>query len=519
MEKEQNITSDKKEEKQENYRLDNIKNYIRKSLKNKYVIILILIIIFAFAIRLYYYNFTSGQPLWWDESEYLATAKHWAFNVPYDVNPQRPPLFQFLASLFFSSGLAENSIKFFLIIIPSTFLVYIFYLLGKEMYNKKIGLIAAFLASISWTFIFWSSRVQPDFISICFQVLSILFIWKYWKNQKTKFIIFSAFFAALGFYFKVSALLVPVIIAFFILIKDRFAAFKNKDYYIFAITFLVAFIPYFIYGYMIYHDPLAVFHSGYTSGIVADIPYGWYNINFFYLLTDNMLFILFLAGLLLSLKFILYLDILFKERKNCFDPNIFGILALIIISSFYIFFIRGTEDRWVFLWMPFIFFFIGNSILFIYQYGEKYHKNIGIIIVIIILSFAGYFQLNHTNILIDQKKDSYSQIKDAGLWIKENSDKNDLILSISLPQTVYYSERKTIPYSEFNESYFRQFAIENRPRYILVSLIEPHHPQFIFDWAPQNPDKLIPRQVYFIDFQKTQAVAIVYEINISAFSK
>lgn len=145
--------NDKKEETYKN------EKKVSKWLLNKYSLILIIILALASAIRIYFLISTNGQTLWWDEADYLSTAVHWFFNVPYILNSQRPPLFQFLAGLVLYSGLGEQTIKFLLVVIPSIALVYVVYLLGKDMYDEKIGLIAAFLTATSWTLIFWTDRV------------------------------------------------------------------------------------------------------------------------------------------------------------------------------------------------------------------------------------------------------------------------------------------------------------------------------------------------------------------------
>ncbi|MFA6023176.1 MAG: glycosyltransferase family 39 protein [Candidatus Pacearchaeota archaeon] len=491
-----------------------------KFFKENYIIISILI--FAFIVAFYYFNITKTQPLWWDEAEYLSTAKHWAFGVPYNLNPQRPPLFQFLSALSFIVGFGEQFIKIFLVLFPYLFLIFAVYLLGKEMYNKNIGYIAAFLTSVSWTLLFWSQRVQPDFFSMSFQVLSILFMWKFWKSSdesknKSKLVIFAGIFAALGFLFKISGLLVPILFIVFIFVKDRFSALKNKYYYYFAAAFIATLIPDFIWSYFTFGDPLAIFHSGYSVAIGTATPFAWNTINFFYLLTENILFILFLFGTVLALQFLLYFDVIIKDRKKAFDPNIFSILSLIIITSFYIFYTRAIEDRWVFLWLPFIFFFIGNALLFIHKSLKKYNKNIAIIVVLILLLIGGYVQLTQANASIEGKKDSYIQIKDASLWIKQHLAKNESSMSISYTQTTYYSEHLTLSYSLLNETQFNQFVLDKKPKYILISVIEPNHPEWIYTWAPANPNKLIPVQVYFLDSAKTQPVAVIYQFNMSAF--
>jgi hypothetical protein len=445
---------------------------------------LIIILVFAFGIRLHYFSMTHEQALWWDEAEYMSAAKHWAFGVPYEINPQRPPLFQFLSSLVFQAGLGELFIKFFLVLLPSVILIYLIYLLGREMYNNKVGLIAAFLGAISWTFIFWSLRAQPDSISVVFQIASVLFMWKYWKTDSTKAIILAGLFSAIGFYFKVSALLIPLAFLAFILIKDRLSAFTNKKYYYFAITFLLTLVPYFVYTYL-YFGKLFTLGS-YNNSITSHLSLGWYNLQYFYLLTENILFVLFIFGLVLSLRFLLYIDVLLKERKA--DPNLFSILLIVIVSVFYITYIRGTEDRWVFIWLPFIFFMIGNALMFIYECRKDAGwvvKYIMIAIIIGLLALGGFVQYQHADNLIKMKKDSYMPVKLGALWIKENSNINDTIFSISYTQTVYYSERNVVTFSG-NQSEFEEMLRIKKPRYLMISVFE-QHPDWMYAWVDGNP--------------------------------
>ena len=489
------------------------KEKLKYWLKDHYNLTLVGILILALAVRLYYFFITKGQALWWDEAEYAATAKLWAFGIPYNIDPQRPPLFQLLEAIVFKLGLGEQTIKFILVLIPSAFLVFVIYLLGKEMYDKKIGLIAAFLATVSWTFVFWTSRAQPDFLSMSFQVLSILFIWKFWKGKdnKTLFIILAGAFAAIGFLLKVSGLLVPLIIGIFIIVKDRIYAFKNKNYYYFALTFILTLLPYLIWSYINF-GTLFGFSTGYSNAINTPTPFGWYNLNFFYLLTENLLFILFIFGIIIGLKFLLYFDILLKDKKELLDPNLFGIVVLITVSAFYIFYIRGTEDRWVFLWLPFIFFFAGNSLLFIYKKGIKYNKII-ILFLIIGLLFIGYSQLNHANNLIKIKQTSYFPVKQAGLWLKENSNPEDKIFSASYTQSTYYSEREILKYNDIkDEEEFNNYLIKKKPRFLQVSIFE-RHPDWITNWISKNQNKINPVQVYFKDKTKKQPILIIYEVN------
>lgn len=525
---------------------------VKTWLKEPWNLALVLIIISAFAIRLYFFINTSGQTIWFDEAEYMSLAKKWAFGVPYDANPQRPPLFQFISALAFIIGLGEAFIKFALVLIPSTFLIFAVYLLGKEMYSKEIGIIAALLTSVSWTLLFWGARVQPDFFSMVFQVLSLVFIWKYWKIQgqdelskkATKFVVISAVLAALSFYFKITGLLVPMIVALFILVKDRISAFKNRDYWIYAGAFLATLIPYFIWAKLSYGSFLA-FRAGYGNPTLQDWPFAWEVLGFLTALlnpsasanicnpTDavchsfwnnapllfksifnfnSVLYVSFVIGAILAIKFLFYTDVLIKDKKKCFDANLFAIISLLYIAGFYIFYQRAIEDRWVFLWLPFMFFFVGNALQFIYRTAKKYNKTIAIVLVLGLLAFGGYSQLKHAGELIENKKGSYKPVELSGIWMKDNSSPEDIILTRSKTQHTYYAERRTKSYNDFVlPEEMNAYITENKPKFFIISIFEPN-PDWTQEWINQNQNRLNPVQVYTTDGTQEGISLVIYEI-------
>jgi len=461
------------------------KEKIKSWIKDPYNLALIGIILLAFAFRLYYFWITKSQPLWWDEAEYMSTAKHWIFGIPYDINPQRPPLFQLLAAIFLFVGFSEATIKFLIVLIPSIFLVFAIYLVGKEMFSKKIGLFAALGSSFVWSYLFWTERFQPDFFSMCFQMLSFLFFWKMIKNPKIKYAVCTGIFAALGFYFKISALLVPISMFLFILFLEGFWFFKKKHYWIVLASFTGSMIPFMIWQFFIFGNPLAFAPSYIVLDVRSQWNYGWMALTFFQSFPKLLFFILFLIGLALAIFRIAILgDIILKDKKNRENPEVLSLITLIVVALFYVFFIKGAiEDRWVFLIIPFIFYFSAIGFFKISDYFEKINKILVFIFLIAVFGFFIYAQVQHTSQLIDAKKTSYYQIKDAAIWIKDNSDKNEASLSVSYTQTIAYSERPIYTYSRMSEENFTKLLMEKKPKYIMVSIIEPNHP----DWIIQNP--------------------------------
>lgn len=448
--------------------------------QRKLIIALFLIVFFSFAVKLYYLFVTKNQPLWWDEAEYVSAAKKIAFGIPYDLNPQRPLLFQMFEAVLLKLGFSELFLKFFLVLLPSVILVFLVYILISKIYNEKIGLVASFLTGINWSLIFWSNRMQPDYISLCFQVLALYFACLFWKGDRSnKTIALIGVFSAVAFQFKVSAMLVPAIIFFYSLIKDRQEVFIKKEYWAIVLWFIIGLVPQFIFSMIYFGDPFSIFtDSGYAEVITEKRSLGWQVFSFIPLFTKNIIFILFLVGLIQALSFLLKIDLIFKEKK--FDPDLLTVLSLGVIVGFYLFYIRGSiEDRWVFLIIPFTYALSGKAIYLIYEFIRKNSKFLSLLVLALILGFGAISHISHAGDLIEIKKDTYYQIKEASIYIKENSNPGDKIFSVSYTQTTNYAEREVISYARLPLENFTLLLNEEKPRFIMLSLIEPNHPEWM----------------------------------------
>jgi len=106
--------------------IDKRKEKIKAWLKNPYHLIFIIILILGICIRLYYFNLTKSQPIWWDEADYLAYAKNIAGIVPYwTITSQHNSILPYLVAVFFKVGLSEEIVKFLLELIPSIILIFL----------------------------------------------------------------------------------------------------------------------------------------------------------------------------------------------------------------------------------------------------------------------------------------------------------------------------------------------------------------------------------------------------------
>ena len=112
--------------------------------------------------------------------------------------------------------------------------------------------------------------------------------------------------------------------------------------------------------------------------------------------------------------------------------------------------------------------------------------------------------------IVKYKLDSYSQVKDSGLWIKENSNPEDIIISGSFFQHTYYSERKVIDFPS-NETDFNKMINESIPRFLIISVFQPL-PEWAYDWPQRHNETVEPVQAFFFDSERQQPALIIYKV-------
>ena len=101
--------------------------------------------------------------------------------------------------------------------------------------------------------------------------------------------------------------------------------------------------------------------------------------------------------------------------------------------------------------------------------------------------------------------------------MKERTEENDKIFSISFPQTQYYSDRQTLSYWPPHSGYetveeFSKWLDEEKPKFLTISIFE-NHPDWIQPHVQNNTNKFIPVQGYFLDQEQKQLVLVVYEVK------
>lgn len=162
---------------------------ILEELKKNYILIIIIFI--ATALRLFHLDF---QSIWLDE---IITMKECdpklSFSESYEIMKiweNNPIIYYYLVKInsmvFGHSTLVVRGFSAFIGILC----VYLFYLIGKEISDRRTGLIAASLASINFFLITYSQEARAYILLTFFTILSFYQLIKFLKNNTIKSALF-----------------------------------------------------------------------------------------------------------------------------------------------------------------------------------------------------------------------------------------------------------------------------------------------------------------------------------------
>ena len=190
-----------------------------------------------------------------------------------------------------------------------------------------------------------------------------------------------------------------------------------------------------------------------------------------------------------------------KEGNEELKADFFNLISIVITLIFFFFLTRNGnlgDARWYFPLLLASFISVSKGTISITNFIGKYYKILGIILLILLIGFGGYYEYKHADMIIKNKVNTYEGIKETSLFLKENSNFWDVIISVPVPQTAYYSERISlspaglvdenrlntqISFDEFLEKVKNNTSV----KYILVSFSEPGHP----DWMRKEAEEYI----------------------------
>ncbi len=487
-----------------------LEDRVRGWLKDPYHAGLVGIIALSLVIRIYYFWISKDQALWWDSLCYGSIAKnlltHLWDSAPIIIGETsiRPWGIPLAWALLLKLGLPELFSKFLLEFVPSVLTVYFTYLVAEKMYNKRVALFASFILAVSWLHVFYSMRMLTRVPGLFLSMVSVYYFFKSLDKEKIHFkqytfSIFLAFIAVLvrwtfglvgivyigylmlieglfayffvgliaavvvklglGMSFGVAGLVfVGVMVIGAVVNKKNIKLLNQKNFWIGAVVGSIPMILFFLYNLTAYSTLFPAL-SEYAASASEKTNFYYAAFGFFqHILGGTMggfpapFYLLFLIGLgVMVVQLFLGFGLIGKVKK--LSSHVFSLSLLVINIAFLVFYIRYAEDRYMFECYLSVLFITAYALDFVYVSLKKYHKQLAVIVVVVLLVSGAYTQYVYGNPIFVSRVSSYYQMKTAFNWVGENTPDDSVIMGFGIsPYVIYYSERMPLRFDDMNLS-------------------------------------------------------------------
>lgn len=495
--------------------MGNLKEKGKQFLKQRENQIFLLVLILALGIRIYFFFRTYNQALWWDEADYMSLAKNYAFGTPELAAPWRARGMSVIFGILYYFG-ANEIFQRLVVVSVSTCAIALTYILGKEMYNKKTGIIAAAILGVSWIHLFWTTRFSGEIFGMVFFGFAALFFWRGYVLRKSKwYMIVSGALIAYGIFLYESVGVIFIFLAVYLLTTERFHFFKNKAFWWGMLGLSIILIGVFWHYYSLYGEiyprlshiingsllPGQELSQKLASQGLLTVLSSLFTFVSPSALLDYLgwpLIILTALGLATYLDLIIGFDLVVKEKDERLRKDFFILWWAISAIAFFGVYLAVTnayyEPRYIFPAFPALFIISARGIILLSNYAEKYKKHAGTVITLILLCIVVYSQITYANVIIEDKATSFSQERPAGQWLKDHTQPGEYIAACS--QVVpfeYYTERNLYTY-RYNTTQVDEEIKNWTVNYLVVDL---YIQDCNYNYTIERQANLTPVQVYY----------------------
>ena len=318
------------------------------------------------------------------------------------------------------SGLFHGPIYYYLLTIPfilfngnpagGTWLMLFFglssilfgYYLGKKIFNNYIGILIAFLMSISPILIAQSRFLWSPNPPTLFILLSFYFTYLLSQNKKNLSIFLAAFFAGFVYNFEM-AVAIPLSLTLFIysiyILRKQF----NKYLYL-ILGYLLAFSPMIFFevrhGFMGLKGIINYLtHPGKNSNLFDITSLTGHANSFLYNFKDTFPVFNYEMGMLLLIAFLVIAFYLTRKEKNAkLKVFIYYLLCLVPISFFVFSFLRNYVYNYYLIHLSLSYIIVFAYLIYASFKQKKNAILVGLIVVIVIITVFGVISAVKTSV-------------------------------------------------------------------------------------------------------------------------
>ncbi len=419
-----------------------MKKRIAKFLKDDYVIVILALIFFV--IKALY--LTKVHTIIWDEAVYLGLGKYlYSFGKLGFWEIIRPIGLPLILGAYWKLGLDYIFFSELTIILFSTAAIILTYLIGKKLFNKRVGIIAAFLLALTSVFFLYTNYILTGIPSASFILLGVYI----YLVKANKFL--SGLFCGIGALFRFPNMVVLSAVGLTLLviaIKQSNLWEPAKKGAIFFLGFLAAHIPYFIFNFFIYNrETSKIYHAVFRPWIlafshqynpaesIAATNFGLFLYNIFYyliqLLKENTLLIFLIPGL----------AYIFRKKLHE-NEGILLILSTFFVYLIYFTYISNKQTRFMLVFLPYACLIAAFGFYRLFTISKKDRIKV-LLVIFVIISIIGVGSRN-INYYDWRLKEELPISRDYYKFFADRTVEGPILTTDPVP--VAYVDAKFIPF-------------------------------------------------------------------------
>ncbi len=448
---------------------------------------------FAALLRLASFGVTEVE--WWDSTIYLTEARRIASGISWApvYENHRAPLLPWIGAFSYGAGLDETGV-YLANVLFSVGTVWLTFKVGELLFDRRAGLVAAFLMAVSWESLFFTQRILTETPALFFWVLSILVYVKSVVRGKTVWLPFLGPAVALAFLTHFRAGAIALALALHFVAAKKWALLKRKEVVVSALLGSFCFASYAVFSARRWGAPFEFLRAYQVRrlGTIGTEQLGvfWRYLEYLPTYLGRFLFALLFVSLAIALAS--GLESVARRKGSATRPERLrrGLLlaGLVLVPLAVPGLFEKFHHRLGIFCLPGLFLLLGASVARLASWLRARSVAVSRVFVASALVIAASQQLSTADVWLHAEGKSYLSVKSAGLWVREHSREGTVIVTTSWPQVNFYAERRTVDLPGTWEE-FEAMVRARRAPFLVLSACE-RRPAWVESYLEANAGRL-----------------------------
>jgi len=422
----------------------------------------------ALVVRVYVLTLTAGQPVWWDEAEYLIEARSLALGTPDTGFYSGRPLGLSVAMAgLYAIGVGETGLRVFVGLVALA-AVWLLYRVGRRLVGTHAGFVAALLFSVFYIPVFYGARLLTEMPQVALCLLAADLVTS--RSRVRTVVAAPVLVAAILTRFP-AGLMAPILLAW-ALASERARLLRSREALVALGIGSLSAAPYLAWAWLHHGDPLYAFKSWdrampsmtmseRVAGLGAYARWLWAVLGW----GPGTLLV---VGVLLCARRVIAFPRLWRAGDPALPAATLVLTWLLVPFFYFALVVRPVLDRFPVLALPAVFLAIGVAAEWGAERLARGRAFLSSAVVVVVATMAAVPLFLSADRTVRQKLTSYGPLRDAGQWIAAHSEPGDTIMSASVAQLTYYTVRPNVRFPRDVGEFVRVLG-DAPPRYIVYT--------------------------------------------------